>query len=75
MRYFIPFLLSILIAACTAPIKKETDEKKEIKLEEFELDNIKDAEKILELDEVKNVLSKTKIESEKLEELIEKPMY
>lgn len=75
MRYFLPFLISILIAACSVPVKKEAGTKKEIKTEEFELNNIKDAETMFETDEVKEVLSKTKIESEKLEQLIEKPMY
>ncbi len=75
MRYILPIFLSILIVSCTAPTKKETEAKEEIKLEAFELNNITDPEKILELDEVKEALSKTKIESEKLEDLIEKPMY
>ncbi|MEJ5305355.1 MAG: N-acetylmuramoyl-L-alanine amidase-like domain-containing protein [Ignavibacteria bacterium] len=75
MKNFLLILLPILFVSCSIPLKKESEEKKEITLQEFELDNITDAEKILEIDEVKEALEKTRIDSKEIEELIEKPMY
>lgn len=67
--------LSILFYACSIPVTKDTEENNEVSTEQIEMDEITATDELIEVDEVKEFLAKTKIESKELEELIEKPMY
>jgi len=75
MKKIILILFSLFIGACLKPIKKEIESKEEVNLEEIELEEITEAEELLEVDKVKELLVKTKIDSKEIENLIDKPMY